>query len=124
MSNVTGCHVGPMIELMAPYVGTSMRYPLFANGRGNGPTRNQERLSQYPGAFEVEVRVPGSEDLCGGRFFCLLLLGGDKIWNVLRKIALQWCGATVIFLSDCSHRTFLFQFIHDSFVDEIVDGDA
>lgn len=84
-SNVTGFHIGPMIELMAPYVGLGFDAAVLYSQTGveMGMQEIKNDYLDIPVHLKWKFGLPVVKVYAAAGPFVGFRLGGDKIWNVL-----------------------------------------
>ena len=79
--NLTGFHIGPTIELMAPLVGLGFDASILYSQTGM-EIGTQTVKSEYTGQFEMEDWYSGCEGVCCGGSVCRFPSGR---WQVLGR---------------------------------------
>lgn len=84
-SNLTGFHIGPMVEIMAPLVGLGMDAAVLYSQKGlemEGETMRTDYLD-IPVNLKWKFGLPIVKVYLAAGPYVGFRLGGDKVWNVV-----------------------------------------
>ena len=91
-SNVTGFHIGPMLEFMAPYTGLGVDMALLYSQKGmeyNGPVRSESFNADYldiPLNLKWKFGLPIVKGYVNAGPYFAFRIAGDKVWELPSSI--------------------------------------
>lgn len=93
-SNITGFQIGPMIEIMAPYVGVGVDAAVLYSQKGMKDVNGQDEnlTTDYidvPVNFKWKFGLPIVKGYFAAGPYVGFRVGGDKLWNIPGKINSQ-----------------------------------
>lgn len=87
-SNVTGFHIGPMVEVMTPYTGLGMDVAILYSQKGmeyNGPVKSESFNADYldiPLNLKWKFGLPIVKGYINAGPYFAFRIAGDKVWEV------------------------------------------